>query len=386
MTAIFTLLVFIGLGGFLLQVSGEHPETAWKAYLINFLLWSSIAQGALLFSAVLHITKAKWGRPLQGLAESFAAFFPISFVLFLFLFAGREHLFPWLHHAHGKESWLNLSFLFSRDAVGLLILYGLGSGYLFNSLKLRRAQLRGTSSLLRQGPAPDGGEEERCKKRMNTLSVLYILAYAFVLTLLSFDLLMSMDPHWISTLFGPYSFVKAFYMGLGGLIILAAIAHLRFRGGSELKASHFHDLGKLFFAFCLLWGDFFYCQLLVIWYGNLPEETSYIIWRTMTPPWSRLAWIVFLVSFVIPFLILLNKKVKTMPRFMIVLCSFVLAGIWLEHLLLLGPALIPQAAGIPVGVGDLSITIGFLGLMAIAVRSFFRVFPESIPAKEGGAS
>ena len=129
MTAIFSVLALVGLGAFLFQVSGQHPEKAWQAYLVNFILWSAVAQGGLLFSVVLHITKARWGRPLQGLAESFAAFFPISFVLFLLLFLGRAFVFPWLGgDLHGKEAWLTIPFLFSRDAAGLLILYGLGLG------------------------------------------------------------------------------------------------------------------------------------------------------------------------------------------------------------------------------------------------------------------
>ena len=374
MSLISLALVIVGLGAFLFQVLGQHPEKAWQAYLVNFILWSAIAQGGLLFSVVLHVTKARWGRPLQGLSEAFAAFFPVSFVLFLLLFPGRGQVFPWLGgDLHGKEGWLSIPFLFSRDAAGLLILYGLGFGYLYLGLKLKKSQ----------GDASEKSREA-WHNQMSVIGVLYIMAYALVLSLLAFDLVMSADPRWVSTLFGPYAFVKAFYMGLGGLIIVAAIVHLRHGEASSLKPSHFHDLGKLFFAFCMLWADFFYCQFLVIWYGNIPEETSYIIQRTMTLPWSRLAWAVFILSFVIPFLILLNKQVKTKPRFMIGLCSLVLAGIWLEHFLLLGPALSPESDSFPIGVTDVLITLGFLGLMATAVRFALGLFPELIPVQKQG--
>jgi hypothetical protein len=141
-------------------------------------------------------------------------------------------------------------------------------------------------------------------------------------------------------------------------------------------------LGKLLFAFCLLWADFFYAQLLVIWYGNIPEETSYVITRTVILPWKSLAWTVFIVSFLIPFFILLNRKVKTKPIPMIVLCSVVLVGFWLEHLLLLGPALRPDASSLPLGPADGLITLGFLGLMAIAVTFFLKLFPELVLTRE----
>lgn len=379
-------LVIMGFGTFVLQLFGAHPERAWQAYLINFLLWSAIAQGGLLFSMVMHITKAKWSQPLQNLSESFAAFFPLSFGLFLLLFLGRAHLFPWLDQdLHGKEVWLNIPFLFSRDFIGLFILYGLGFAYLYYALRLKldKSQEKGMfRSLICRNWTGTDQEVQACKSRMSVLSALYILAYALVLTLIAFDLVMSMDPHWYSTLFGPYSFVKAFYMGLGALIILAAIINLAQGKQSGLESSHFHDLGKLLFAFCLLWADFFYAQLLVIWYGNISEETSYVITRTVILPWKSLAWTVFIVSFLIPFFILLNRKVKTKPIPMIVLCSVVLVGFWLEHLLLLGPALRPDASSLPLGPADGLITLGFLGLMAIAVTFFLKLFPELVLTRE----
>jgi Ni/Fe-hydrogenase subunit HybB-like protein len=218
---------------------------------------------------------------------------------------------------------------------------------------------------------------------MSLFSVLYIIAYALVLSLLAFDLLMSMEPPWFSTLFGAYHFVKAFYVGLGALIILASIYHANLGSGSPLSPSHFHDLGKLFFAFSLLWADFFYCQLLVIWYGNVSEEVSYIIQRTMVQPWKTLAWTVFFLCFIFPFMILLNKKIKTKPLFMTVLCSVVLVGVWLEHLLLVGPALNRGATTLPLGMGEGFISLGFLGLMVIAVSGFLRLFPQ--PALARGA-
>ena len=203
-----------------------------------------------------------------------------------------------------------------------------------------------------------------------------MLAFTLVLSLIGYDLVMALDPHWISTLFGAYTFVKAIYVGLGALIIFAAIMHLYPKNDFTLPSSNFHDIGKLFFAFCLVWADFFYVQLVVIWYGNIPEETAYVIERVMMVPWKHLAWLVFAVSFVIPFFILLNKKVKTMPAFMLVLATFMIAGIWLEHLLLVGPAMNHAADTLPLGIKDFLITLGFLGLMLMALNSFLRQFPE----------
>ena len=385
---VFTVLVLVGLVCFLLGLLGKHPERAWQAYLINFLLWSSIAQGGLLFSAVMHITKARWGYPLTILSESFASFFPMSFLLFLLLFLGSDHIFPWLHHdLHGKEGWLNLPYLFSRDFIALFILYGLGFAYLYCTLRLRREQIEPQGrirSLLLGRWSRSRRDEQWYRGRMSLFSVLYIVAYGLVLTLISYDLVMSMEPHWVSSLFGPYYFVKTFYVGLGALIILAALCRISQGDRSGLSTAQFQDVGKLFFAFCLLWGDFFYCQLVVIWYGNIPEETHYIIQRVMVLPWKNLAWAVFGLGFFIPFLVLLNRKIKTKPFPMIILCVAVLLGIWLENLLLLGPTLNHKAASLPLDFRDGLITLGFLGLMAMAVTGFLTLFPHGAVAERGG--
>ena len=372
------VLIGIGLAAFFYGLLGQNPQRAWQAYLINFLLWSGMAQGALLFSTLMHTTKARWSGALSRAAESFSAFFPVSFTLFLLLFLGKNHIFPWLHQdLHGKEVWLNLPLLFARDLLSLIILYGFGFAYLYYALgaKIGKLQPQGKiHALLHKHWS--GIDPERCRSRQSTFSILYMLAFALVLSLLGYDLVMSMDPHWYSTLFGAYTFVKAFYIGLGGLIILAWLLYLKTDNRFGLKPSDFHDIGKLFFAFSLVWADFFYVQLVVIWYGNIPELTGYIIERTATPPWSTLAWIVFIVCFILPFLILLNKKVKTQPRIMIPLCSLVIAGIWLEHLLLLGPELNPHAAALPLSLGDGLISLGFSGLLLAAVVFFLNLFPE----------
>jgi hypothetical protein len=383
---IFIVLVAIGVVTFIFGLTSQHPERAWQVYLINFLLWSAIAQGAVLFSAVMHMTNARWSGPISGLSESFTAFFPLSFILFLLLFFGRTHIFPWLHEdLHGKEIWLNIPFLFWRDFFGLLILYLLGFAYLFNALQLKfnpNQPMGEIRKYIYNAWKQNHRNPERIKRRMTIWGGLYILAFALVLSLIGFDLVMSMDPHWISTLFGAYHFVKAVFIGLGALIILAAIIHIRQGEASSLNASHFHDIGKLFFAFCLLWADFFYVQLMVIYYGNIPEETHYVIVRTMLAPWNKLAWIVFIVCFVGPFFILLNKTIKTRPILMVIICSIVIVGIWLEHLLLLGPALSHETQAIPLSLSDGLISLGFLGLMATVVGYFLKVFPEAIPVKE----
>ena len=378
------ILVVLGIGAFALLLVAGQPQRAWQAYLINFLFWSAISQGGLVFSAVMHLTRARWGGPLSGVAESFSAFFPVSFVLFLGLLLGGVHLFPWFgQDLHGKEVWLNLPFLFSRDGIGLILLYSLGAAYVYSALGTKLMQATGGGEISKKFFGIlhwRSIDTVQTHKRMTVLAVLYILAFALVLSLIGYDLIMAMDPHWYSTLFGGYTFVKAFYIGLGGIIILAATLQLRNADRILFEKEQFLDIGRLFLAFCLVWADFFYCQLVVIWYGNIPEETTYIVERVMRAPYNALAWFVFAISFILPFLVLLNRKIKTVPKAMTVLCIVVLIGIWLEHLLLLGPALIGHGEGLPLGILDGVMALGFLGVMASALVLFLNQYPEIVTA------
>ena len=366
--------IFIGLA-----IAGD-PAKAWQAYLLNFLFFSAIAQGAVVFSALMHMVNARWSGPLADAAESFAAFFPISLVLFVILFIGQRYVFPWLYmDLHGKEAWLNVPFLFIRDLAGLCLLYGLGVAFWYHRLYF---------TLMRHGATGPAGrkllarwrinppDKDQMERRLTAFGILYLLAFALVLSLLGYDLVMAADPHWYSTLFGAYSFVKAVYIGFGGLIIVAALLHVNNQSGYRLNEDQFHDIGKLFFAFCLVWADFFYAQFVVIWYGNIPEETAYVINRTMASPWDTLAWTVFIGCFVAPFLILLNRRIKTMPKTMAVICLAVLVGIWLEHYLLLGPAFHKDVADLPLGWVEPAVALGFFGLLAASVSGYFKLFPE----------
>jgi hypothetical protein len=377
---LFYALAAAGTLVFIAVAAAGNPARAWQAYLLNFLFFSAIAQGAVLFSALMHTVKAKWSGPLADVAESFAAFFPVSLVLFVILFLGQQYVFPWLHEdLHGKEVWLNVPFMFGRDLLGLILLYGFGLAFLYHrlyfTLKSRGASGPFATHLMARWEA-DPPDDARMAERMTVFGILYLLAFAVVLSLVGYDLVMAADPHWYSTLFGAYTFVKAVYIGFGGLIVLSALLHLSDRNGYHVKENQFHDIGKLFFAFCLVWADFFYAQFVVIWYGNIPEETAYIIERTMAAPWNVLAWTVFFGCFVAPFLILINRRIKTRPKAMMVICLAVMAGIWLEHYLLLGPAFHHHAEHLPLGWVEAAVAVGFFGLLAAAVTSYFTQFPE----------
>jgi hypothetical protein len=369
---LFSLMILAGAVTFLAGISGVHSLRAWQAYLTNYVFWTGLAFGTFLFSPVLTMTGARWGKPLKRIAEAPGAFLPAAFVLFWVLYLGKEEIFPWIREpVPEKAVWLNSGFMFAREGIGLLALAAVGVAILVHSVKsdLKMLPRAGGS-----GDAPRPQENAAHFRALGILSPLYGVLYGFVLTLFAFDLIMSLDPHWYSTLFGAYFFTGSFYSGLAALFILAVFAVKRMGMGNFIFPKQFHDLGKLLLGFCLLTGDFFYAQFLVIWYGNLPEETRYVLLRVHQPPWEPLAWVVLITAFGIPFAVLLSRKVKMKPLPMVFLSTLILAAMWLERFLLVAPSLW-KGGYIPLGWMELMITVGFFGLVALCTLGFLRRYP-----------
>jgi hypothetical protein len=164
-----------------IAVAAGQPGPGLAGLPAEFSLFLGHRPGAVLFSALMHTVKARWSGPLADVAESFAAFFPVSLVLFVILFIGQQHVFPWLHEdLHGKEVWLNVPFMFGRDLLGLCLLYGFGLAFLYHRLYFTLKQ-RGASGPIGQrlmvrweSHPPD---EERMAARMTTFGILYLLAF-----------------------------------------------------------------------------------------------------------------------------------------------------------------------------------------------------------------
>ncbi len=214
-TFLFVLLILIGGTTFVIGISGTRAERTWQAFLVNYLFWSGLAFGSVLFSAILVITKARWGRPVKRLAEAPAAFLPLSFLLFWVLLPGREKIFPWIHEPlPQKAAWLNTGFLFARDGLSIFLLTIL-------SLALVYFSVRGENEIYSRKPGTGKENSDPGGKNLSkqtVLAPLVAIAYALVLSLLGFDLVMSLSPHWYSTLFGMYFFTGAFYSALAALI------------------------------------------------------------------------------------------------------------------------------------------------------------------------
>ena len=374
----FSLIFFLGGAvAFWLGISGPRSERVWQVFLVNYLFWSGLAFGSILFSAALVMTKARWGRPIKRLAEAPAAFLPFSFLLFWVLLAGRDKIFPWIREPLPlKAAWLNINFLFVRNGLSLFLLTVVAMALVYFSIRgERNIHLPEVGGMNRYG---DQGEKNL--KKQTILSPILAILFALGFSLTGFDLVMSLSPHWYSTLFGMYFFTGAFYSGLAFLFFLTLLFVKPLDLGNFIGERQFHDLGKLLLGFCLVTGDFFFSQFLVIWYGNLPEETRFVITRINSAPWKHLAWTVLVLSFAFPFVVLLSRKAKMNRGVMLVVSGIILIGMWLERFLLVAPSLW-KGRDLPLGFSELLISLGFLGLMSLSLLWFFKRFP-SLPISD----
>lgn len=359
-------------------------DRAWQAYLFNWLFWMGIAQGAVLLSACVVITKAVWARPVRRLSLSFAAFLPVAFLLYIPLAFAGESIFPWTRHMYhdGLEVWLNEPFVAVRNLVALGVLFSLSIAFAIQALRpdlgLLRDEapdrLRGLYTRLTRGWRGQEEEEVRAFQRLNVLAPILALVYAASMSVVAWDYIMSLEAGWFSTLIGPYYFMAAFLGGIAATAILAALVRSRMDLAGVIEAPHFHDLGKLTFAFCVFWAYLLWSQYIVIWYGMLPHEQSFLVHR-LSAPFFGMALLVFLFLFVAPFSMLLGVAAKKKPEFLASVAGVVLFGLWLERYLLIYPSLYPARDGLPFAWQEVGITLLFAGLFIASLGWFATRFP-----------
>ena len=362
-------------------IFGENLR-AWQSLLVNFLFFAGLAQSGVVISALLQVTSARWGRSLKRTAEATAAFFPVAFILLLVLLGGITSWAPWVHEPiEAKTPWLNIPFFVVRQLLAFGLLTGLSLLYVYKSLRPDIGMLHESGSQSADGFAKrlitnwkgTDAERETGQRAQDRLAVAVLISYAWVFTLVSFDFVMSLDPHWFSTLMGGYYFIGNLFVGFAFLAIIATWGRHRLAIADYVGKQQLHDVGKLLFGFSILWAYLLFSQYLVIWYGDLAEETEFIYHR-MHGAWAPITWTMFGLCFVIPFISLLSKAIKMKSNGLLTIACIAFVGMWLERFILVVPSLWHED-GVPLGILELFITLGVFGLFVFSYTGFLRTFP-----------
>ncbi|PIE90315.1 MAG: hypothetical protein CR997_06915 [Acidobacteria bacterium] len=386
------VMMLIGFGTFVYQAFvGDQPRIGWIAFLHNFYIFTGLAAAGVLVAAIQQVTNANWGRAIKRFAEASFAFLPVSLVGLVILYFGSEHIFSWVTeppHTPHKHFWLQKEFLFARDFVALLILTFIACRFVKASLRpdIGLAAEKNPDSYTK--PDNWNGVEEEVKtayQKMGFWGALYCLAFAVVISLLAYDLIMSLDPTWFSAMFGGWNFTTAMLTGWISVYFMAFFVGNRFGLQKYMHKLMYHDAGKLTFGFSVVWAYLFFAQFLVIWYGNLPHEVGYVLTR-IHAPWDKLAITVFLMVFIIPFVLGLAKEPKMAFKTFVPILLISMIGIWLERFMLIAPStwyfdraaemFKPGIAGLI--ISDILVFIGFLGLYLFAYTKYLYSKPVMV--------
>jgi hypothetical protein len=362
------------------------PDRVWQALLVNWLYFTSISSAGVMFVAVQRITTARWSRPIIRFLEGYAAFLPVAFVLLLALLVGRHHIFWWSNHVPEipeKRVWLNPPFFFTRVIVVYAIITLLSVWYIYTSVRLDVGILpesgakwaRGLRERMRKGYRDERRELHSTHSLQGKLAVFLGFAFAFGWILLSWDLSMSLDPHFQSTMYGWWFFMGAWVTALASWTLIVMAWRRYLERYDLIQDKHFHDLGKLCFAFTAFWGYLTFGQYLVIWYGNLGEETHWMRLR-LIEGWRIPTLITVALMFVLPFFGLLSRAAKVFLPTMVFFAASTVLGLWMHRYLEVYPSIYGVVGNIPFGIWELGVTAGLLGIWGFCYLSFMDAFPR----------
>jgi len=367
-------LGLIGLGvllSLLGWIDAEQRGRLEHGYLLAFVFVWSIVVGALFFIALQHVTGSVWSVVIRRVAEMFAS--PVWLVALLFvpilivtLVPGDSPLLPWAQAAHDahaadhgheahllevKAPYLNVPFFIVRTVVffGIWILFA--AFFVRTSLK-----------------QDDGAAGPEASAKMKSVSAPFIILFAFTVTFASFDWLMSLEPAWFSTIFGVYVWSGMTVASLAAITI--AVVALRAKGWLPeglVTYDHLYSLGGLLFAFTCFWAYIAFSQYMLIWYGNIPEETFWFADR-LENGWMAVSLALAALRFVIPFFLLLSRGAKMDPRRLTQVSVLILVG----QLVDLYWLIMPQAyEGAPrLGWQELGPTLLLTGILLVLVARF----------------
>ena len=293
------------LGALLLSIGvAIDPRQAFFSYLAAWVFAASVGVGALLWVQMAHALNAGWMVVLRRRAEDLLAAFPVLAVLFLPILLGLRTLYPWARPEGDwsepvraavlpKLAWLNAPFFTVRAFVYL------GAWTLVAEL------------LRRYSREQDRSPSVTLVTKLRTVAAATLPLVAFALTFASFDWLMSLDPTWSSSVFGIYLFGGGFG-GAVGLLCFVAFGPLPSRVEAATR-EHSHALGRILLTFVIFWAYIAFSQFLLVWIADLPNEVGWVKLRT-TGSWGRVAALLGLVHFLLPFFLLLSRGLKRWPR------------------------------------------------------------------------
>ena len=360
--AFYLLIAIFGIGvaSLVLALSSADSRPDFALFTVSYLFLLGISQVGVVFSAILRIVEADWGKPWYRLAElSTLAYFPFAIVgFFLIVYYARDDLFHWWLQASPEDHispWLNINWLVIRDLGALLLFYGLAAFY-------ARISLRADSG---SGDAALPIDHDKVEKRLYQLSPIVIIAFVACNTIIAWDFAMMLIPHWHSSVFPIHYWFGNLFAGSAAMIAIAVVMR-RVDGGAHFGPYQIKSLGMLVAGFTLLWLYFFWAQFFVIWFGNLPHEAE-PLWRQMDGHYAPYFWTMMTACFFLPLLASIFAIVKRSVFGMCVVAFAINLGVWINKYLMIVPVFSPDDRPFDQWI-DVALALGLLaGFLATII-------------------
>jgi hypothetical protein len=303
----------------------------FRAWLVGWVFWVGVSVGCLAISLLHHLSRGAWGLVIRRVLEAASRTLPLLLVLAIPLLFGMQDLYVWARPEAVKADPLL--------QVKAPYLHVWGFGGFFARLVIYFA-IWGAAAFIVSGLSQRqdrAAEPAGLTRRMQVFAAPFLGAYCLAVTFAAVDWLMSLQPHWFSTIYGIYLMGSQGLAALAFLITFGLWLSRREPMARVLQPRHFHDWGKLFFAFVMLWAYFSFSQFLIIWAGNLPEEIAFYVPR-MRGFWGGVFLIIALFHFLLPFLLLLSRDLKRNARRLVVVALLMLVMRWVELVWQVEPA------------------------------------------------
>ena len=359
--------LIVGIAGALLAVVAFmlDREQFLRSYLFAYLYWTGMALGCLAILMMHHVVGGKWGMLIRRLCEAGAQTLPFMALLLVPVIFGMSTLYVWarpeaVHDAniHSKAAFLNVPFFLARAVIYFAI------WFLFSHL------------LSKWSAAQDRNGDERLIGKMRALSAPGLVVFTLTTTFAFIDWIMSLEPHWFSTIYGVMFMIgemlESFAFVIALMIILSRTPPLK----ESVTPQHLHDLGNMMFAFMVLWAYLSFSQFIIIWAGNLPEEIPWYVSR-LRGGWGWVAMTIVMFHFAVPFALLLMRGIKRHADRLFRVCLLMIAIRLVDVYWITEPAFYAQHIRInwmdfvtPLAVGGLWLAVFFWHLKSRPMLPF----------------
>jgi Ca2+/Na+ antiporter len=329
-------LITVGLLSIIYGFASGHTERAWANLLLSNFYLMAIALGAVFFLAVQYVAEVGWSVQVKRVLMAMGTYMPIAVVMMILIFVfGHHHLYDWTHEenydtnsAHydeildGKSGFLNMGFYVFR----LIAYAAIWAGF---ALWIRRESLReddlgGTTSYF----------------KMSKMSATFLVLFAVSSSTSAWDILMSIDAHWFSTMYSWYTLISSFVAGMS--LVAIYVIYLKNQDYLEyVTEEHLHDIGKFMFAFSVFWTYLWYSQFMLIWYANIPEETIYFKPR-MQGVYRGIFFLNLITNFAVPFLLLMRRGSKRNFTTVTFLAVLIILGHWVDFYQMVMPGTVHE--------------------------------------------